>query len=257
MLASPISLKGPPSPVLPTSAPHVVPREDETASPKPPSNPFEGRLFEGLSPSVARESNEFLDEVNFNSPDLNSGRGTRSGRFQDHDDEDEDLYSSDKSGHSSPKRKYTSVQVAEDHDEHEDDVFLDEKRKAQPGKFAGMTKAFPKIVPRVPKRLRALYNKHPKAYKWSVCGLFSLVPLFLIAFIIIVIITAAGFHPPTVFSTNSLDTSALEAGVWGFNFTRALNLTILNTSKMTVDFQTIDVDVTLARVPANFMVYSP
>jgi hypothetical protein len=224
------------------------------SSPRPASNPLEGRLFEGLTPSLGRESHEFLDEVSFNSPDLRSSRGARTGRFQDHIDEDDDHSDSDKSSLSSPKKKYTSVQLHEDHGEDEDDVFLDEKRKTQPSKFSGIKNLIPSIAPKVPQRLRQFYNKHPKSTKWGICGLASIIPLFLIAFIIIVVISAAGFRPPTVFSTNALATSALEAGVWGFNFTRALNLTMINPSRMAVDFQTIDIDVNLARVSANFKV---
>ena len=234
----------------------MVPQEDETSSPRPVSNPFEGRLFEGLSPVLGRDSHEFLDEVNFNSPRLISGRGARSGQFQDHEDEDGELSDSDKSNPSLPKKKYTSVQLNEDHGEEEDDVFLDEKRKVQPGKLSGMKKIFPSMVPNIPKRLREAYNKHPKWFKWGVIGLASIIPLFLVAFIILVIITETAFQDPIVFSTNSLSTSALKAGVWGFNFTRAMNFTMINPSKMAVDVQTINVDATLAQMPVNFEVYS-
>jgi hypothetical protein len=236
----------------------VVPQEQDETSPRLSSNPFEGRLFEGLSPALGRESHEFLDEVSFRSPDMNAGRGVRSARFQDHDDEEEDQSDSDKSGPASPRKKYTSLQLAEDHGEDEDDVFLDEKRKPQSSnnKFSSFKNFIPTISPKLSKKLRDVYNKHPKSTKWSLFALASLVPLFLIAFIILVIITEVAYQSPTVFSTNLLSTSALEAGIWGFNFTRAVNLTMINTSKMTVNFETIVVDVNLARVPANFKVPS-
>ena len=214
------------------------------------------RLFEGLSPALGRESHEFLDEVSFHSPDLNSGRGARSGRFQDSDDEDEDQSDSDKSGQASPRKKYASVQPVEDLGEDEDDVFLDEKRKPKSSKFSRLMKFILTISPKLPQKLLEFYNKHPKPTKWSLFALASLVPLFLIAFIVLVIITEAGYRSPTVYPTNLLATSAPEAEIWGFNFTRAVNLTIINTSKMTIDYETIDIDVNLARVPANFKVLS-
>jgi hypothetical protein len=239
----------------PTSAPHVVPRDsfDGVSSPKSASNPFEGRLFDTGSPTLGRESGEFLDEVNFSSPQLGSGRIARTGHFpfQDHDDDDDD----DDTAGSMQNSKYATLKVAEDHGLEEDDAFLDEKRKPQASKFGDVKKAFASIAPKkISQNYHHLREKYPRSTKWGLIVLASLVPLFLIAFIILVIITVSAFSAPSVYSTNSLDTTALEAGVWGFKFSRALNMTIINKSRMEVDFESITVDINLARVPTNFVV---
>jgi hypothetical protein len=245
----------------PPSPPHVVPQDsiDGASSPKSTSNPFEGRLFDTDSPSVDRESHEFLDEVNFSSPQLGSGRGPRAGQFtfQDHDDDDEeDLYASGNVSQASTQNsKYATLKVVEDHGLEEDDAFLDEKRKPQSSRFGAIKKAFASISPTaISKNIHHLHDKYPRSTKWGIIVLASIIPLFLIAFIILVILTAAAFSAPSVYTTNSLETSALEAGVWGFKFSRALNMTIINKSRMEVEFESINVDINLARVPGNFMV---
>jgi hypothetical protein len=246
----------------PPSAPHVVPRDsiNGVSSPKSTSNPFKGRLFDTGSPDVGRESHEFLDEVNFTSPQLGSGRGTRAGQFtfQDHDnDDEEDLYAFGKVGQTSAQNsKYATLKVAEDHGLEEEDAFLDEKRKPQSSRFGGIKRAFASVSPTaISKNIHHLHDKYPRSTKWGIIVLASIIPLFLIAFIILVILTAAAFTAPSVYATNSLETSALEAGVWGFKFSRALNMTIINKSRIAVDFESINVDINLARVPGNFMVY--
>jgi hypothetical protein len=264
----------------PTTAIHVAPPRDsiEDASPKTRSNPFEGRLLDFESPVVAgesheftfhfakvstevpssgeRESHEILDEINFNSPNLRNGRAGSMGQFafQDHDDDDED-YDNGKITQTSPTNsKYATVAIIENHGLDEDDAFLDEKRKPQPTNFGTFTSA---ITPhRLRHGLRALHDKYPRSTKAAIIVLLALVPLFIVAFLILVIVTLTGFQAPTVFMGNSLDTSALEAGSWGFNFTRAMNLTIINKSPMTIDVQKIDIDVDLARSVGHFTVLS-
>jgi hypothetical protein len=232
---------------------HVTPTDpfDETrgSEPTPPSNPFAGRLFDTGSPAIGRESTEFLDEVNFNSPRIGAGRGARDSGFifQDHED-DEDPY--ERYQHQ-PTSKYTTVRVAEDQGLEEDDEFLEEKRKPQPSKFDGAL-SFPRKVSR---KIHTLHDKYPRSTKAGFIIAISLIPLFLFAFIILIIIATTGFRDPTVYSTSALDTSALEAGTWGFNFTRALNLTMINKSPMTIDVESIEVDINLARVAGSFEVF--
>jgi hypothetical protein len=232
---------------------HVTPTDpfDDTprSEPAPPSNPFAGSLFDTDSPAVGRESTEFLDEVNFNSPKIGAGRSARDSGFifQDLED-DEDLY---ERYQDQPTSRYTTVRVAEDHGLEEDDEFLDEKRKPQPSKFDGAL-SFPRKVSR---KIHTFHDKYPRSTKAGLIILISLIPLFLLAFIILVIIATAGFRDPTVYSTNALETSALEAGTSGFNFTRALNLTMINKSPMTIDVEFIEVDINLARIAGSFEVF--
>jgi len=270
----------PPLPVsilnTPSAAIHVAPRDstDDSRSPKTRSNPFEGRLLDLGSPTIGRESHEFhfpggkaetyedrpgreshevLDEVNFNSPNLRNGRAGSTGQFafQDHEDDDEDYTSSGKiTQHSPTKSKYATVAVAEHHGLDEDDVFLDEKTKPQQSKFAAF---FSRGVFR---KYHELRQKYPKSTKAAIIILLSLAPLFIIAFVILVILATTGFQAPIVYATNALDTTALEAGDWGFNFTRAMNFTMVNKSPMAIDVQSIDIDVDLARLAGHFTVPS-
>lgn len=274
----------PPLPVSILSSPpagiHVVPRDstEESPSPKTRSNPFEGRLLSLGSPDIGRDSHEFtlpggilesheyppgresheiLDEVNFHSPNLRNGRAGSTGQFafQDHEDDDEDYESGKITQHSPTKSKYATVAVAEHHGLNEDDAFLDEKTKLQQqSKFAAFMS---KVTPyRAIAKYHELRQKYPRSTKAAIIILLSLAPLFILAFVIVVIIGATGFQAPTVYPTNSLDTSALEAGVWGFNFTRAMNFTMVNKSPMAIDVQSIDIDLDLARFAGHFTVSS-
>ena len=269
---SPVSLLGSPSVGF-----HVVPRDstDDSPSPKTRFNPFEGRLLDPGSPDLGRESHEFplpggkvesheypfgreshetLDEVNFHSPNLRNGRAGSTGQFafQDHEDEDEENTSGKISQHSPTKSKYATVAVAENHGLEEDDAFLDEKTKHQQSKLGAFVS---KVIPhRAVAKYQELRLKYPRSTKAAIIILLSLAPLFILAFVIVVIIAMTGFQAPTVYPTNSLDTSALEAGIWGFNFTRAMNFTIVNKSPMTIDVQSIDIDVDLAQFVGHFTV---
>jgi hypothetical protein len=267
----------PPLPVSILSTPpagiHVVPRDstDDSLSPKTNSNPFQGRLLDLGSPTIGRESHEFplpsgngsfeypsgreshevLDEVNFNSPNLRHGRAGSTGQFafQDHEDDDEDYTSSGKiAQHSPTKSKYATVAVAERHGLEEDDVFLDEKTKPHHSKFAAF------FSMGVFRKYHQLRQKYPRSTKAAIIILLSLAPLFIIAFVVLVILATTGFQAPMVYATNALDTTALEAGVWGFNFTRAMNFTMVNKSPMAIDVQFIDIDVDLARLVGHFTV---
>jgi hypothetical protein len=70
----------------------------------------------------------------------------------------------------------------------------------------------------------------------------------------VVIVGATRFQSPTVFMSNSLETSALEARVWRFNFTRALNITMTIKSPFVIDLKSIDINLELARGVGNFQV---
>jgi hypothetical protein len=237
----------------PTKSVHVPPTDpfEDAASPKAGSNPFEGRLFDAEAPGLARESTEYLDEVNFNSPQLGSGRGARSGpfSFQDHDDDDEDLVGNTQT---STNSKYATVRAAEDHGLEEDDAFLDEKQKTQASKFAGAMN----LPRKISRKIHVLQDKYPRLTKAGLIVLLSLIPVFIVVFVVLVIIAMAGFRTPTIYSTNALETSALQAGSWGFNFTRALNMTMINKSSMKVAVESIDVDVDLAQVTGSFKVFA-
>jgi len=200
-----------------------------------------------------RESHEVLDEVNFNSPNLCNGRAGSTGQFafQDHDDDDEDYTSSGKiTQHSPTNSKYATVAVAENHGLDEDDVFLDEKPKPKKSKFAALFSSG------MFRKYHEVRQKYPRSTKAAIIILLSLAPLLIIAFMILIIIATTGFQVPPVYATNALDTSALEAGVWGFNFTRAMNFTMVNKSPMAIDVRSIDIEVDLARFVGHFTVLS-
>jgi hypothetical protein len=225
---------------------YFVPDDEEI--PAPTSNPFEGRLFDTDDPSIEDDpvETDLLDEVNFNSPKIGIGRGAGAGQFIFHDNDDENEEGRESMQHS----RYTTVQVTEDHGLEEDDEFLDEKRKVQPSRFAVVN--FPRKISR---KVHDLHDRYPRSTKAGLIILISLVPLFIIAFIILVVIATAGYQSPVVYSTSALETSSLEAGAWGFKFTRAFNMTMVNRSPMTLAIESIDVDVDLARLPGVFKVF--
>lgn len=245
---------------------HVAPREsfDDPVSPKSQSNPFEGRLFDADTGPIVSEDHHEFDEVTFNSPIIGAGRGSGPGQFhfQDHEDDDEDLYDDATTDVESETKngKYTNVRVAEDHGLEEGDTFLDEKRKvsltslgsAQKNMKRSLTGFSPR---RIVANYRRLREKYPRWTKWGLIVLASIIPLFLFAFIILVIIAVVAFHSPTLYAPNALGTSHLTAGAWGFNFTRAVNMTMINRSPMAIAVNSIDVNIDLARGTGNFMVH--
>jgi len=259
-----ISLRETPSPrTIPVLASpiHFVPR-DSFEQPVSPtairSNPFEGRLFDtDTGPIVIEETNKKFDEVAFDSPMIGAGRGAGVSQFHflDHDTDDEDLYGDSSLEGQRKKGKYNNVRQSEDDGLQEDDIFLDEKRKLHLTPVGKMKKGIANLSP---KKIRQHYHhlrqNYPRSTKIALIILASIIPLFLIAIIILVVIALIGFKAPTVYSPNALGASHLTAGSWGFNFSRAINLTMVNNSPMEISVENIHVNIELARAVNDFQV---
>lgn len=209
---------------------------------------------------MGRQSHEFPDSGPFSSPKPYSGRGSRSGPFIFSDldldnDSDDSVYSKSKVTQLSPINvKYENLEIEDHHGTDEEDVFLDDKHKTQSFKFATIKKKALAAVDAMSKRYWRIRDKHPRACKFGWIALISLIPLWIVAFITLGIIANTAFRAPIIYTNGSLNTTSLRAGAWGFDFNRALNLTMVNQSPMTVNFGVVEMDIDLTQVQGAFTV---